>query len=92
MTLRYHHGFLRLRFAPLRMTRWSVPANPAATEHNVTVVNDCSLSGRYGSLRIVQSHMCAIVFQWRNCRKRSGMIVSNFHGAVNASLEARVRC
>jgi hypothetical protein len=38
-------------------------ANPAAAEHNVIVVNDCSLSGRYGALRLVQSHMGAILLQ-----------------------------
>jgi ribosomal protein L39E len=39
------------------------PANPAAAEHNATVVNDRSLSGRYGTLRVVQSHVGAIVLQ-----------------------------
>ena len=53
-------------------------ANPAAAEDNVTVVNDCGLSGRYGPLRIVQSHMGAIILEWRERRRRSGMIVADF--------------
>src|SRR6516164_1954182 len=75
ITSPHHRGLLRVRFASLRMTS---SANPAAAEDNVTVVNDCSLSGRYGTLRIVQSHMGAIIPEWRDSRKCSGMIVADF--------------
>ncbi len=61
----------------LSMTRGCGPANPAATQHNVTIVNDRSLSGRYCALRVVQSNMGTIIFQWRNSRRRSGMIISD---------------
>ena len=69
ITSPHHRGLLRVRFASLRMPG---SANPAAAEHNVTVVNDCSLSGRYGTLRIVQSDMCSIVLERRHCRTRPG--------------------
>ena len=71
------------------MTRRNAPANPAATKHDLTVVNDRSLSGRYGTLRVVQSHVGAIVLQWHHSRNRSGMIIADLHesfegAAVNA--------
>src|SRR5215510_6601077 len=75
ITSPHHRGLLRVRFASLRMTG---SANPATAEDNVTVVNDCSLPGRYGTLRIVQSHMGAIILEWRDRRNRSGMIVPDF--------------
>jgi hypothetical protein len=61
------------------MTRRNAPANPAATEHDLTVVNDRSLSGRYGALRVVQSHVGPIVVQWHHSRNRSGMIIADLH-------------
>jgi hypothetical protein len=60
-------------------------ANPAAAEDNVTAVNDCSLPGRYGTLRIVQSHMGAIILEWRDRRKRSGMIISDFDNSFETT-------
>ena len=54
-------------------------ANPAAAKHNVTAVNDCSLSGRYGTLRVMQSDMCSIVLERRHCRTRPAMVISDFH-------------
>src|SRR5262249_1166821 len=93
--LPHHRGLLRLRFALLRMTG---SANPAAAEDNVPVVNDGSLSGRHGTLRIVQSHMGAIILEWRDRRNRPGMIVADFDnsfertaiGARGYSVVARV--
>src|SRR5215475_1019723 len=75
MTSPHHRRLLRVRFASLSITG---SANPAAAKHNVTVVNDCSLSGRYGTLRIVQSHMGAIILERRDRRNRPGMIVADF--------------
>ena len=49
-------------------------ANPAATEHDVTVVNDRSLSGCYGTLRFVQAHMRAIILEWRNVARVPGWL------------------
>src|SRR5882757_10799252 len=77
--LSYRRRLLRIRFAPLRMTRRNAPANPAATKHDLTIVNDRSLSGRYGALRVVQSHVGPIVVQWHHSRNRSGMIVADLH-------------
>jgi hypothetical protein len=65
-------------------------ANPAAAKDNVTVVNDCSLPGRYGTLRIVQSHMGAIILERRDRRNRSGMIVADFdNGFERTAIGAR---
>src|SRR5262245_42737236 len=76
--LPYDRGLLRPRqLSGLRMTR---TANPAAAEDDVTVVNDGSLSRRYGTLRIMQSHMGAIILQWRNCRTRPGMVITDLDG------------
>src|SRR5262245_44210739 len=72
----------RRRFAPLRMMR---TANPAAPENDVTVVNDCSLPRRYGTLRIVQTHMGAIILKGRHRRKRSGMIVADFDNSFETT-------
>src|SRR5882757_2730683 len=77
--LSYRRGLLRIRFAPLRMTRRNAPANPAATKHDLSIVNDRSLSGRYGALRVVQSHVGPIVVQWHHSRNRSGMIVADLY-------------
>src|SRR5215510_10224881 len=82
ITSPHHRGLLRVRFASLRMTG---SANPAAAKHNVSVVNDCSLSGRYGTLRIVQSHMGAIILEGRDRRKRSGMIVADFDNSFETT-------
>src|SRR6266699_4293183 len=60
ITLGYHRWILRLHFAPLRMT---CPADPAATKHNIIVVNYCSLSGRHGTLWLMQTNASAIVFR-----------------------------
>jgi hypothetical protein len=59
--------------------------NPAAAKHNVTVVNDCSLSRRYGTLRIVQSHMGAIILEGHHRRKRSSMIVADFDNSFETT-------
>src|SRR6516225_1009436 len=53
--------------------------NPTAAEHNVTVVNNRSLSGRYGALRVVHSHVGAIVLEWRDRCDRSRMIIPDLH-------------
>src|SRR6476659_2523103 len=60
------------------------PANPAAAEHNITVVNDCSLPRRYRALRLVQSHMSAIVLERGDCRSRSGMVIADLDGRFEA--------
>ena len=82
ITSPHHRGLLRVRFASLRMTG---SANPAAAEDNVTVVNDRSLSGRYGTLRIVQSHMGAIILEWRDRPNRPGMIVADFDNSFETT-------
>src|SRR5215471_16438250 len=85
--LPYHCGLLRVLFASLRMTG---SANPAAAKDNVTVVNDCSLPRRYGTLRIVQSHMGAIILERRDRRNRSSMIVADFdNGFERTAIGAR---
>src|SRR5262249_39724673 len=74
----YRRGLLRpRRLSGLRMMQ---TANPTAAEHNVTVINNRSLPGRYRALRVVQLDMCAMIFQWRNCRNRSGMIIADVDG------------
>ncbi len=62
ITLRYHHGILRLRFAPLRMT---ASANPTATEDHVAVVKHRCLPRSHSPLRIVQPYMAARAFELR---------------------------
>jgi hypothetical protein len=70
------------------MTRCNVPANPTTAKHGVTAVDDRSLSGRYRALRVVQSHMCAIIFQWRNCRNRTRMIIADLDRGFEFSVVA----
>src|SRR5437764_14245627 len=60
-------------------TSASRPANPAATEHDVTVVNDCRLSRRYGALRFMQSHPGTIILGQRNRCGGAGMVVANLN-------------
>ena len=63
----------------LRRHQRFAPANPAATEHDVTVVNDCSLSGRYGTLRFMQANSRAIILGQRNRCRGAGMVVANLN-------------
>ena len=84
ITSRYHRGILRLRFRAAQDDAGCGPTNPTAAEHNVTIVNYRSLSGRYRALRLVQSHLGAIIFQWRHCRSRSGMIVADLDRGFEA--------
>src|SRR5947208_556661 len=77
--LRYPNFLLR---GLLGWHRRLAPANPAATKHNVILVNYCDLSGRHRALRLVQTNETAIVFQRRDCCRRAGMIVPNLHGRV----------
>src|SRR5580700_10631835 len=62
ITLGYHCGLLRLRFAPLGMRS---SANPTATKHNVTIVKHRCLPRSHSPLRIVQPHVGAPVFDLR---------------------------
>src|SRR5262245_18212830 len=52
-------------------------ASPSAAEDDVTVVYDCSLSGRYGTLKVMQADMCTIVLERRNCCTRPGMVITD---------------
>ena len=63
----------------LRRHQRFAPANPAATEHDVTVVHDRSLSRRYGTLRFMQSHPGAIILGQRNRCRGAGMVVANLN-------------
>src|SRR5262245_32054468 len=67
----------RIFSAILRRHQRFPPANPAAAQDDVLVVNNCGLSRCYSALRIVQSHPGAIVRERRDCRTRPGMIVSD---------------
>jgi len=59
-------------------------ANPATAYDNVCIVNDGSLPGCDGALRVAQSHVGAIVLQWSNCRDGTRMIIADFHCGFEA--------
>src|SRR5579884_1091851 len=67
----------RFRLA-MRGLRKSAPANPAATQDDVAIVNHRSLTWRDSALRLMQANPGAILFQRNNGRERAGMIVTNF--------------
>ena len=70
------------------MTRRNVAANPAAAENDVIVIDDRSLSGCYGTLRIMQSDMGTIIVEWRDRRTRPGMVISDLHGRFKSVVVA----
>src|SRR5207247_2979183 len=79
----------RLRSASLGMTK-STPANPAAAENNVIVVDDRSLPGCDRALRLMQSNARAILFQWSNRCNCTWMVVANLHRGFEFVLVAAI--
>jgi hypothetical protein len=41
------------------MPFWNDSLDPAAAQHQVGIVEDCGLSGRHGTLRLVETHLDA---------------------------------
>src|SRR5262245_16997065 len=65
-------------------------ANPAATDYDVTVVNHSRLSRRYCSLRVMQSHIGAVVLKRRDRRTCPGMVITDLdEGFKGAAINAR---
>src|SRR5437773_7410877 len=65
-----------------RYRRFS-PANPAASNNNVIIVDNRSLSRCDRALRFMQSHTRALILQRRNCRDGTRMVVADFHGGFD---------
>src|SRR5882724_8092644 len=58
--------------------------DPSAAEHKVTLVEDCGLAGRDGTLRLVQLDSRLAPRQWDHVCRRSGMIVPYLHQRFEA--------
>src|ERR1044071_7847814 len=64
-------------------------ANPAATEYDVSVVNYGCLSRRYCSLRVMQSHIGAVVPKRPDRRTCPGMVIADLDRRFEGQLFGR---